>query len=401
MKNNIQLLKIIIQKQNNIHIDKTINQQNNKQLKDISSNNLNEIDNKYTFIIVISKLIISIGNNLSAFLINLGYKVKIITYLSDNDINNENPNNIYIIIWNERKDKKTPKSFIFYQIEQIESIHFNSNYIQKSKLIWEMSIKNYEKYKNIPLNKVFIMPIPFYYEESQNKIYSEIEYDIFFYGTKNLRREKILHELKKKYNIKIGFGISGSERDELIKKSKIIINLSYYNNVSLETTRFNEVFQFNKVIISEYLYNDDYNFKIYDKYVDFIERIDDNLSNLSLLTNKIDYYLTNDLIYLNKVEYIKNNKYIIKNLSEYFIKRNLLSIVKSKIIDIDYNLLEDKIYCLNLPETPIRLKYYMEQSVYLENKEIFEIYPAIKFNPGWQGCAFSYLNLIKNAQKIT
>jgi len=45
--------------------------------------------------------------------------------------------------------------------------------------------------------------------------------------------------------------VFGEKLNELIKKSKIILNISYYNNSLLETTRLNECLPFNNVIISE------------------------------------------------------------------------------------------------------------------------------------------------------
>jgi hypothetical protein len=85
--------------------------------------------------------------------------------------------------------------------------------------------------------------------------------------------------------------------------------------------------------------------------------------------------------------------------SEYFLKRNLLSLINFKKIDINYNLVENKIYILHLPETPNRLEKFKEQKVYENNKNLFEVYPGIKYNPGWQGTALSYVNLIDNAKK--
>jgi hypothetical protein len=101
-------------------------------------------------------------------------------------------------------------------------------------------------------------------------------------------------------------------------------------------------------------------------------------------------------IFLNfkKIFYMPINN----NNSEYFFKRNILPLINFNKINIEYNLIEDKIYILHLPETPDRLEKFKEQKIYDNNKNLFEVYPGIKYNPGWQGTALSYVNLINNAK---
>jgi hypothetical protein len=248
-----------------------------------NSNNMSEEEtlkknSSTTFIIVTTYPIISIANNFSNLFQNMGYKTKIIEELTDDDLVNNNNDDIYLILYNNRQDKKTPIKFIYYQIEQIENVDFNINNMNNANVIWEMSMKNYKKYNHIPLPKVYIMPLPFYYNENDNKIYDDTDCDVFFYGGQNSRRDAILIEIaKKKYNLKIAHSIFNEERDNYIKKSKIVINISYYKNTSIETARINEVLQFNKLVISEYSNNDYFNKTLYEKYVEFIDRIDDNL----------------------------------------------------------------------------------------------------------------------------
>ena len=208
--------------------------------------------------------------------------------------------------------------------------------------------------------------------------------------------------LNAKYKIKIGFGIFGDERDNCIKSSKIIINLHYYDDAVIETTRFNEVLQFNKLIISEKsssLEYDYYNINLYKDLVVFIDVINEDLSNIHQLYAILDNYLNNQHKYDNKIELIKKHKNKLMDRCEYFTKRNLLSVLELTIVKIDYELKPNIIYCLHLPETPDRYNVFINQPNYYNIVDKIEFYPAIKYHPGWKGCAFSYINLIYNAQR--
>ena len=60
-----------------------------------------------------------------------------------------------------------------------------------------------------------------------------------------------MSDLKKKYTITIVTNVFGEKLNELIKRSNIVLNISYYNNSLLETTRLNECIQYNTMVISE------------------------------------------------------------------------------------------------------------------------------------------------------
>jgi hypothetical protein len=75
--------------------------------------------------------------------------------------------------------------------------------------------------------------------------------------------------------------------------------------------------------------------------------------------------------------------------------KNLLNIIDNSNYFLEYNLYPDKIYCLHLIETPERFIKFKQ----INDISNIEIFPAIKYNPGWKGCAISYLNLMYNAKR--
>ena len=62
--------------------------------------------------------------------------------------------------------------------------------------------------------------------------------DVLMYGSMNERRKKIVDGLKeKKLNVKVLFGIYGAQRDEYISRSKIVLNIHFYNSQLFEIVR--------------------------------------------------------------------------------------------------------------------------------------------------------------------
>jgi GR25 family glycosyltransferase involved in LPS biosynthesis len=133
-----------------------------------------------------------------------------------------------------------------------------------------------------------------------------------------------------------------------MEEAKIILNLHYYKNAILETTRINEALFNNKLIISEEPDEYDiFNKKTYENNIIFIDEIKDDLSNINELYKIIDYYL-DDEIYYSKL--LENNNFINK-LFEYSFYFFYKSLKKNKIVnkELSYNfkninsMLNDKI----------------------------------------------------------
>ena len=103
--------------------------------------------------------------------------------------------------------------------------------------------------------------------------------------------------------------------------------------------------------------------------------------------------------YTDKTYYTnQKNSFYMENTA-YQVARNLLGITKDPWrIRIDFPVKPGVIYCVHLPECD-RLDYFTKQTNYREISNTIVVYPAIKYTIGWQGCAFSHLNLIYNAQQ--
>lgn len=253
-----------------------------------------------------------------------------------------NPQLIYLILFNKSIHNILPNRFIFYQIEQIESVFLTNKFFFKrfkymcikSEQIWIYSktINFFFKKYDFIFKKIKLVPLPFvkqtflklkylndYLNNDDSNNNDSCNYDIFFYGHKNFRRNKILLELKKHFEnrIKIGYGYYGNKKIKYIIKSKIIINIHYYKNTCLETCRINEILNFNKIIISEKSCLDKFNTDLYKDIVVFVDEINDDLSNILLFVTMIKKYLDKDK-YIEKINY---NMLKIKNLEQNIISK--------------------------------------------------------------------------------
>lgn len=251
----------------------------------------NNYETKYK--ILTNKKLESIAFNLNDNLLDLNFKSEVI-YDFSNTI--ECKNYIYILIYIKyftELGNVPPRKYIFYQMEQNTSSYFTDKYINlmnNSLKIFDFSKCNNIYYDKINLKKLFLTPFPL---PKLIEVFDN-DYDILFYGQMNKRRENILKSLDKDFKIIYKNKIFGNEKNNLIKKCKIILNLHFYENACLETCRINEGLKYNKLIVSERGHIlDDEIYNIYSKCVVFCENIDENLSNINLIKNRIKFSLNN------------------------------------------------------------------------------------------------------------
>ena len=286
---------------------------------DKNQNNLENQSNSNSFIIVTAKWGIKIAESLSLLLNKLNFNTIIINNkISDKmiTINKNKPNEYFIILFSHLL-KKLPATnkYIIYQLEQKKKSNFITEKVLENILnslfTLDYSLDNINNFNKEIQQKISYLPMPII-----NKLDSTITtntniYDLLFYGHINHRRQQILDKLKEKYNILIIENKFGDEMYNIIKKSKIIINLHAYMNSILETARINEVLPYNKLIISELPCNSDIiNKKFYENKIVFCEQIYNDLNNITNLFDQIDYYLKPD----NYNNFIVHNKNNIENI---------------------------------------------------------------------------------------
>lgn len=402
----------LLNNSNNIQTNKAINIEISKNIlinNSIGKTKINKETEITKIYLVTSFIVESISINLLKIINQISdIPVKIIYTLTKDSCIKSSINELYIICncgnTIHANIHYYPKNFIVYQLGQSTSNCFTPDYIsllEKSKFIWDFSIKNYCNYPTVPLKNVFYAPFPLYLDNTiKSKSYDECKYDILFYGGINERRLNILADLKKKYNnIKIEYAVFGSQKEQYINDSKIIINLHYYEDCALETFRINEILNYNKIVITEKCGTGDwYNMDLYKDSVIYFDEINKNLSNMNQLYNIIDHYLQKEN-YENKLKEINVAKHLLQDRLKFIVKKNLSIVpnisLKTNINNLDYDLTPDTLYCLHLIETPQRMIDFNKQTFIPE----YKIFPAVKNSPAWLACGLSYYNLIYNAKR--
>jgi hypothetical protein len=76
--------------------------------------------------------------------------------------------------------------------------------------------------------------------------------DVLFYGSINSRRSSILDHLKKKgLKVRSLFGAYGMRRDRFIARSKIVVNIHFYDTKVMEILRLSYLMANKRFVISE------------------------------------------------------------------------------------------------------------------------------------------------------
>lgn len=147
--------------------------------------------------------------------------------------------------------------YIIYQLEQLsenEGWYSDSmkHILKNASAVWDYSQQNIAFLTSKGINAKYL---PLGYHQTLDKIPHNVPKDInmLFYGSINERRQKILNALRKSKNSKLHiiYGIYGNDRDALIARSKIILNIHFYQTNIFEAVRISYLLNNRCFIISE------------------------------------------------------------------------------------------------------------------------------------------------------
>lgn len=224
-------------------------------------NHLNKVDFQRKICIISLKHTLYIAYSLQNKLESQNFEVKVV----NNYFQCSSTDMLYIVICPQVFRKLPPANRrICFQLEQYVSTSFTYRYLYiliRSLAIYDYSLDNinYLHSKGIPYEKMHYIPIGYFdnYKDWLEKKYqysfsNEKKYDILFYGSlESERRRKILKLLSEKVNIEIVSNLYGCELFKKISEAKMVINIHFYDNALLETTRIFECLSLGVPIISE------------------------------------------------------------------------------------------------------------------------------------------------------
>jgi hypothetical protein len=137
---------------------------------------------------------------------------------------------------------KMPKSTIFINTEQIylDNTPWNKNIFEWAKHFefWDYSDKNIAKFKDLGMPNVKLLRLGFQKQLARIQKSPHQDIDVLFYGSINERRQKVLSQLQASgLNVKSIFGSYGKDRDQLIARSKLVLNHHFYKSEIFEIVR--------------------------------------------------------------------------------------------------------------------------------------------------------------------
>lgn len=192
-----------------------------------------------------------------------GLDAKVIHLDSDKNSIVFDDDNTYIILGVHRFNCPLPKNFIVVQAEQINSKFINPKYLStlsKARRVWDFSGRNvsYFEEKGIKVYDIGSrVPMDVFYPNSPSMLRHfsgrKKDIDVLFYGARCPRRENLQKTLNKS-GLKTEFRYNNlfrGAREDLIARSKVVLNIHYYIPSSLETHRIEYLCSRGKCVVSE------------------------------------------------------------------------------------------------------------------------------------------------------
>lgn len=295
--------------------------------------------------------------------------------------------------------RKLPKKFIAFQMEQSTNLRwFTPEYLSllhRACAVWDYSLTNIEYLvdNGIPFEKLFYMPIGVFYDYDAVHKNSRLliddakpEIDVLFYGDPNCeRRQKFLKKIGKRFNLHVASEVFGEELYLLLKKTKIVVNIHYYENALLETTRICETLSMGIPIISEKS-QDLMEYREFENIVEFTE-----IGDIDQMITKVTHLLKCDSLREERKcaikNFVKRDRMFLRQFSRYLLAIDALSLDTYLETEDFFPRISCDIpkLCLSLSETPIRTHAFIKQAM-----PDFQIVEGLRHVIGWVGCGMSY-----------
>lgn len=173
--------------------------------------------------------------------------------------------------------------YLIYQSENIESSFFKNKYY--IELLKRNKVLQYSVYTATKCKELYNIDCAGYFQFQYKPLNLNLkrDIDILFFGNMNKKRYDILREIQNtfpKLIIEIAYDAFGSVLDNLLNRSKYVLNISAYDNSVLETHRINKAISCGCEVISNLSADEKMNQK-YNPHIffcgrtigDFIEKI--------------------------------------------------------------------------------------------------------------------------------
>jgi hypothetical protein len=148
--------------------------------------------------------------------------------------------------WAEARKGLAPgEKIIVYNTEQVDPAvpWMSAGYFQilgdPKVVVWDYSTHNVAVLRSLGIEA---RHVPIGYHRAMTRIKSlmsrDVDIDVLFYGSMNERRQKVITQMGEAgLAVDAVFGVYGAERDALIARSKVVLNMHYYEANIFEEVR--------------------------------------------------------------------------------------------------------------------------------------------------------------------
>jgi SAM-dependent methyltransferase len=146
------------------------------------------------------------------------------------------------------------RNSVLFNIENISSSFMDESYIN---LLREFQVWDYSRANARALSKRLNRDVHHFKLFYCKELYRiperpKKDIDVLFYGSFNTRRSQVLDELRNRgLNVAAVFGVYGEELDELISRSKVVVNIHFYENGHFECVRVFDLLANRRVVVCE------------------------------------------------------------------------------------------------------------------------------------------------------
>jgi SAM-dependent methyltransferase len=148
-----------------------------------------------------------------------------------------------------------PSDAIIYNSEQVfaDSPWLKSPYFRAllDREVWDYSAQNAQRLRDFGAKSVRHVPLGYVPELARIAVLPE-DIDVLFYGSLNERRQHVLDALKAR-GLKVAalFGVYGEERDRVIARARVVLNVHFYPTKIFETVRVSYLLANGKAVVAE------------------------------------------------------------------------------------------------------------------------------------------------------
>jgi hypothetical protein len=145
---------------------------------------------------------------------------------------------------------------IIYNLEQVDA---ESGWltpelldIYRRHVVWDYSELNARRLSGLGVPVSHVLPIGYTEELSRIELHPNPDIDVLFVGSINIRRKQVLEQMRAGgLSVHTAFSVYGEERDRLIARSRLVLNVHLYEAKVLEMVRISYLLANRCVVLSE------------------------------------------------------------------------------------------------------------------------------------------------------